>query len=186
MKFLTTFLLMLAVTVTVSSTFAADSVHDFKMKSLNGKEVNLADYKGKVLLIVNTASQCGLTPQYEQLQAMHESHGDKGLAILGFPCNQFGKQEPGTAKEISQFCTENYGVKFAMFSKIEVNGEGEAPLYSFLKAKAPLEDKDQNNIRWNFEKFVVGKDGKVVARFSPRTKPDAKEVMTVINEQLEK
>lgn len=189
MKSLTTFLMMLAI-ITTSSAFAADSVHEFKMQSLKGKEIDFAAYKGKVLLIVNTASQCGLTPQYEQLQAMHEQYENKGLIILGFPCNQFGKQEPGTAKEISSFCTDNYGVEFVMFSKINVNGDGQAELYSYLKKQAPLPDKPnanaetKDNIRWNFEKFVVGKDGKVAGRFSPRTKPNAKEVVTLINEQI--
>ena len=187
MKSLTTLLLTLAVTVT-SSTFAAESVHEFKMKSLKGKEIDLAKYKDKVLLIVNTASACGLTPQYEQLQAMHEEYKNKGLVVLGFPCNQFGQQEPGTAAEISEFCVENYGVKFAMFSKIDVNGNAQAELYEFLKAKAPLEEggkkSRKNDIRWNFEKFVVGKDGKVAARFSPRTKPDAEEVVAVIDKEL--
>lgn len=192
MKSVSTFLLTLAMTIT-SSAIAADTVHEFRMKSLNGEEVDLAQYKGKVLLIVNTASQCGLTPQYEQLQAMHEAYGDKGLAILGFPCNQFGKQEPGSAKEISEFCTKNYGVEFAMFSKINVNtkdGEVQAPLYTYLKAEAPLPDKDgadpktKDDIRWNFEKFVVDKNGKVVGRFSPRMKPDAKEVVSLIDQKL--
>jgi glutathione peroxidase len=187
MKSLTILLLTLAVTVT-SSAFAADTVHEFKMKSLQGKEIDLAEYRDKVLLIVNTASACGLTPQYEQLQAMHEEYKDKGLIVLGFPCNQFGQQEPGTAKEISEFCVENYGVKFAMFSKIDVNGKDQAALYEFLKAKAPLEEDGKksakNDIRWNFEKFVVGKDGKVSGRFSPRTKPDAEEVVTVIEKEL--
>ena len=179
MKSVTVFLLTLAVTMT-SSAFAAESVHDFKMNSLRGKEVDLANYKGKVLLIVNTASQCGLTPQYEQLQAMHEEYKAKGLVILGFPCNQFGKQEPGTAEEISEFCAENYGVKFAMFSKINVNGNEQAPLYKFLKDQADTNE----DIKWNFEKFIVDKDGEVVGRFSPRTKPDAKEIVSLINEQL--
>lgn len=192
MKSVSTFLLTLAMTIT-SSAIAADTVHEFKMKSLSGEEVDLAQYKGKVLLIVNTASQCGLTPQYEQLQAMHEAYGDKGLAILGFPCNQFGKQEPGSAKEISEFCTKNYGVEFAMFSKINVNtkdGDVQAPLYTYLKTKAPLPEKDganpktKDDIRWNFEKFVVDKNGKVVGRFSPRTKPDAKEVVSLIDQKL--
>ncbi len=186
MKPLSVFLCMMAAALT-SSAAAADSVHNFKMKSLGGEEVDFAQYKGKVLLIVNTASQCGLTPQYEQLQAMHEAYGDKGLVILGFPCNQFGKQEPGSADEISEFCTKNYGVKFAMFSKIEVNGDDEAPLYSYLKAEAPLPGKDsgtENNIRWNFEKFVVGKDGQVAGRFAPRTKPDAQEVTVLIDQEL--
>lgn len=186
---LTVVLFTLTVTVT-SSAFAADSVHDFKMKSLKGKEVDLARYKGKVLLIVNTASECGLTPQYEQLQTMHEKYKEKGLAVLGFPCNQFGKQEPGTAEEIGKFCVENYGVDFAMFSKIEVNGENQADLYKYLKSEAPLGDggkkaaKEKNNIRWNFEKFVVGKDGKVAGRFSPSTKPDANEVAKLIVKEL--
>ena len=191
MKLLTVILLTLAVTMT-SSAFAADTVHDFKMKSLKGKDVDLARYKGKVLLIVNTASECGLTPQYKQLQALHKKYKNKGLAVLGFPCNQFGKQEPGTAEEISEFCVENYGVEFAMFSKIEVNGKKQAALYKYLKSGARLEVDgkkgagETNNIRWNFEKFVVGKDGKVAGRFSPGTKPDAKEVGTLIGEQLAK
>jgi glutathione peroxidase len=185
MKSLTTFLLTLSVAVT-SSTFAAESVHAFKMKSLKGEEVDFSTYKDKVLLIVNTASKCGLTGQYEQLQAMHEQYEDKGLVILGFPCNQFGKQEPGTDAEISEFCLENYGVEFAMFSKIDVNGEDSAALYKYLKAAAPLEDKGKtkDNIRWNFEKFVVGKDGTVAGRFHPRVKPDAEEVVTLIDTKL--
>ena len=189
MKLFTVTLLTLAVAMS-SSAFAADNVHDFKMKSLKGREVDLAGYKGKVLLIVNTASECGLTPQYEQLQALHEKYKDQGLAVLGFPCNQFGKQEPGTAEEISEFCVENYGVEFAMFSKIEVNGKKQAALYKYLKSSAPLEADgkkaagETNNIRWNFEKFVVGKDGNVVGRFSPGTKPDANEVVKTIGEQL--
>lgn len=187
MKSLTACLFILAVTAT-STAFAADSVHEFRMKSLKGKEVDLAQYKDKVLLIVNTASKCGLTPQYEQLQAMHEQYKDKGLVVLGFPCNQFGQQEPGTAAEISEFCVENYGVEFAMFSKIDVNGKQQAELYEFLKAEAPLDENaagsPKNDIRWNFEKFVVGKDGKVAARFSPRTEPDAKEVISVIDKEL--
>ncbi|MCH2203417.1 MAG: glutathione peroxidase [Fuerstiella sp.] len=160
------------------------------MKSLKGEEVDLERYKGKVLLIVNTASECGLTPQYEQLQAMHKEYKDKGLVILGFPCNQFGQQEPGTAAEISNFCQENYGVEFSMFSKIDVNGEKQAPLYEYLKAEAPLKENgkkvsaEKNVIRWNFEKFVVDKNGKVAERFSPGTKPDSDEVLEVIRQEL--
>jgi len=182
MKSLTALLLTLAVTMT--SSFAADTVHDFKMKSLKGKEVDLSAYKGKVLLIVNTASKCGLTPQYTQLQEMHEQYKDKGLAVLGFPCNQFGRQEPGTSVEISQFCVENYGVEFDMFAKIDVNKDTAADLYKYLKAEAPLEDSAKNDIRWNFEKFVVGKDGKVAGRFNPRVKPDAEEVVALIQKEL--
>ena len=178
---------LLGLSMLTGFAFAADAekepetVHDFKMKSLDGKEVDFADYKGKVLLIVNTASKCGLTPQYEQLQAMHEQYEDKGLVILGFPCNQFGKQEPGDAKEIRSFCTKNYGVKFPMFSKIDVNGNDQDPLYAYLKENSD----DNEDIQWNFEKFVVGKDGKVAKRFSPRVKPDAKEVVETITNELE-
>ena len=177
-------LTVLAALFTVSgmNLMAAESVHDFKMKSLDGKEVDLADYEGKVLLIVNVASKCGATPQYKQLQEMYDKHNKDGLVVLGFPCNQFGGQEPGTAAEIQKFCTSNYSVKFPMFSKIEVNGDDQAPLYEYLKENS----KDTGDIGWNFEKFVVGKDGKVAARFKTRTKPDAKEVVAVIQEELEK
>ena len=184
MKSLTAILLTLAVTLTSAS--AADTVHDFKMKSLKGKDVDLSAYKGKVLLIVNTASKCGLTPQYTQLQEMHEQYKEKGLVVMGFPCNQFGKQEPGTSVEISQFCVENYGVEFDMFAKIDVNKDTADDLYKHLKAEAPLEDGAKNDIRWNFEKFVVGKDGKVAGRFNPRVKPDAEEVVALIQKELAK
>lgn len=161
---------------------AADSVHDFKVKSLEDKEVSLSDYKGKVLLIVNVASQCGATPQYAQLQEMYEKHKSDGLVVVGFPCNQFGGQEPGTAKEIREFCDSRYKVTFPMFAKIDVNGKQQAPLYEHLKKNA---DKS-SDIGWNFEKFVVGKDGKVAARFGTRTKPDAPEVVAAIKSELEK
>lgn len=182
--------LLIALATVTSSAFSAETVHEFKMKSLQGQQVDLEKYKGKVLLIVNTASECGLTPQYEQLQAMHKQYKDKGLVILGFPCNQFGQQEPGTAAEISEFCKENYGVEFAMFSKIDVNGAKQAPLYEYLKTEAPLKENgkkvsgENNRIRWNFEKFVVDKDGKVAGRFSPGTKPDSDEVLDVIKQEL--
>lgn len=174
---------------------AADSVHDFKAKSIDGTEVDLSEYKGKVLLIVNVASECGLTPQYEQLQALHEKYGEKGLVVIGFPCNQFGGQEPGTEKDIKKFCSDNYKVTFPMMSKIEVNGDAQAALYKYLKSQEPgfdylKEDKDRatrkEKISWNFEKFVVGKDGKVAGRVSPRTSPDAPEVLAVIDAELKK
>ena len=164
---------------------AADSVHEFKMKDIEGKEVELAEYKGKVLLVVNVASKCGATPQYEQLQALHEKYGEKGLVVIGVPCNQFGGQEPGTEKEIQKFCTKKYDVTFPMMSKVAVNnGEDvqEDPLYTFLKAHA--ESKD--DVKWNFEKFVVSKDGAVVGRFATKTKPDAAEVVSVIEAELAK
>jgi len=158
------------------------SVHDFKVKSLDGKEVALEKYKGKVLLVVNVASQCGATPQYRELQALHQQFAEKGLVVMGFPCNQFGAQEPGSAKDIQEFCTSQYNVKFPMFAKIDVNGKEEAPIYDFLKNSAD----DHSNIGWNFEKFIVGKDGKVAARFKTRTTPDAPEFMKLLTEELAK
>jgi glutathione peroxidase len=145
---------------------------NFKMKSLEGKEVNLADYKGNVVLIVNVASECGATGQYAGLQQLYDEHKDEGLVVLGFPCNQFGGQEPGSAKDIREFCTKEYSVTFPMFAKIDVNGEAAAPLYKHLTSKAsglPQTGK----IGWNFEKFLIGKDGKPVARFDTSVEPEA-------------
>jgi len=188
-----TLLLAGVVAAAVASAQAADKEKEagkpaalnFTMKSITGQDVNLADYKGKVLLVVNVASKCGLTPQYEELEALHEKYSGKGLAVLGFPCNQFGSQEPGSDAEIAEFCSATYKVKFPMFSKIDVNGENAAPLYKHLKSldTAP---KGKGDIKWNFEKFVIGKNGEVVARFSPQTKPDSKEVLDVINAELAK
>lgn len=161
---------------------AADSVHEFKLKSIDGEEVALSEYKGKVLMIVNVASECGLTPQYEQLQALHDKYHEKGLVVIGVPCNQFGGQEPGTELEIKKFCSDNYKVTFPMMSKVDVNGDKQDPLYAFLKEHSEKKDK----ISWNFEKFIVGKDGQVAARIAPRTKPDADEVITAIEAALEK
>jgi glutathione peroxidase len=158
---------------------------DFKMKSITGQEVDLAQYKGKVVLMVNVASKCGLTDQYEGLEALYEKYKDKGVVVLGFPCNQFGKQEPGTDAEIAEFCSATYKVKFPMFSKIEVNGQGAAPLYQHLTA-LDARPKGKGNISWNFEKFLVGKSGQVVARFAPSTEPQAKEVVETIEAELKK
>jgi len=158
---------------------------DFKVKTLGGNEVDLAKYRGKVLLVVNVASKCGLTPQYEQLQALHEKYESKGLAILAFPCNQFGQQEPGTAEEIKQFCSTKYSVGFPMFAKIEVNGDGACPLYKHLTS-LEAKPKGPGKISWNFEKFIIGRDGQVVARFAPRTRPDDSEVLKVIEAELAK
>jgi glutathione peroxidase len=165
-----------------ATTMAADSIHEFKVKTLDGKDVSLADYKGKVLLVVNVASKCGATPQYEQLQALHEKYKEKGLVVMGFPCNQFGGQEPGSAKQIREFCSSTYNVEFPMFAKIDVNGDKEAAVYDFLKSKAD----DHGDIGWNFEKFIVSKDGKVIGRFKTRTKPDADQVVEVIEKELAK
>jgi glutathione peroxidase len=147
------------------------SIYDFTASTLQGKAVSLADYKGKALLIVNTASKCGFTPQYAGLEKLYEKLRDKGLTILGFPCNQFGQQEPGSNEEIGAFCQMNYGVSFPMFDKIDVNGPRAHPLYEWLKSQQPglLGTK---NIKWNFTKFLVDKTGNVVARFAPMTKPE--------------
>jgi glutathione peroxidase len=158
---------------------------NFKVKRLNGKDVNLADYQGKVVLIVNTASECGLTPQYKQLQELHDKYAGQGLAILGFPANEFGKQEPGTNTEISEFCTKNYGVKFDMFEKVVVKGDGQVPLFKFLTSKE-TNPKFAGDISWNFEKFLIGRDGKVIARFAPRVRPDDKQVTSKIEAELAK
>ncbi len=156
---------------------------DFTLKSLDGKDVDLSAYKGKVVMIVNVASKCGLTPQYEQLQDLHEKYSGQGLAILGFPCNQFKGQEPGSDEEIRKFCEANYGVEFDMFSKIEVNGDGAAGLYKYLKSVS-TEPKGPGEISWNFEKFVLDRSGKVVARYEPRTRPDDPAVVSLIESKL--
>lgn len=161
------------------------SALQFKMKSLDGKEVDLSKYQGKVTLVVNTASKCGNTPQYAGLEKLHEKYADKGLAILGFPANEFGKQEPGTNTEIGEFCQKNYGVKFDMFSKIVVKGEGQAPLYQYLTS-AETNPEFPGPITWNFEKFLIGRDGKIVARFAPKVKPESPEVVAAIEAELAK
>lgn len=160
-------------------------VLDFTMKSIDGKPVDLSKYQGKVVLIVNVASQCGLTPQYKGLQGLHEKYSDKGLAILGFPANEFGKQEPGTDAEIAEFCSANYGVDFDMFSKVVVKGDGQCDLYKFLTSPETNPGFD-GDITWNFEKFLIGKDGKVVKRFPPRVAPQNAEVVSAIEAELAK
>lgn len=145
-------------------------VYDFTVNDIKGNEKSLADYRGKVLLIVNTASKCGFTPQLEGLQTLHKELGERGLEVLGFPCNQFMNQDPGNDDAISEFCSLNYGVDFPMFSKIEVNGSGAHPLYQFLKREAKgLMGSEK--VKWNFTKFLVGKDGQVIRRYPPTAKP---------------
>lgn len=149
---------------------STDTIYDFEATNINGKTIPLDEFKGKVMLIVNTASKCGFTPQFGGLEDLHKSYAGKGLAVLGFPCNQFGSQDPGADDEIEQFCQLNYGVSFPMMSKIDVNGPAAHPLYKWLSAEAPglLGSK---SIRWNFTKFLVGKDGKVIRRYAPTDKP---------------
>ena len=175
--------ILLAGTVSLEGGEAAAPALDFTLKSLDGKVVDLSTYKGKVVMIVNVASKCGLTPQYEQLQDLHEKYSGQGLAILGFPCNQFKGQEPGSAQEIRKFCSANYGVEFDMFSKIEVNGDGADDLYKYLKSVS-TSPQGSGEISWNFEKFVLDRSGNVVARFQPRTRPDDPAVVSLIESKL--
>ena len=166
-KLIVTFLIL------VTSIIAKDnsmSIYDFNVKDINGNEISMSKYKDRVLLIVNVASKCGFTPQYEGLEKLYETYKDKDFMILGFPSNQFSQQEPGTNEEIKSFCTLTYGVKFDMFSKIDVNGKNEIPLYTYLKKEASgvFGTKD---IKWNFTKFLVNKNGKVIERYATITKP---------------
>ena len=185
---------------------SAKSVYDFKVKDMGGQEVSLSEYKGKVLLIVNTATRCGFTPQYKELEALYEKYSGEGLEILDFPCNQFGQQAPGSILEIHQFCTANYDIRFPQFEKIEVNGEGAHPLYVFLKSQkgfggfdasdqrgrmmdAMLRKKDADydkntDIKWNFTKFLISRDGSVVKRYEPTDKMT--DVEADVKKELEK
>lgn len=148
-----------------------DSIYDIEARTLDLKEISLSQYKGNVLLIVNTASQCGFTPQYSGLEDLNKKYGGKGLKVLGFPCNQFGNQEPGGADEIADFCRRNYGVDFQMFDKVDVNGKNAHPLFKLLTAAAPGA-LGTEAIKWNFTKFLVDRSGKIVKRFAPNVKPE--------------
>ena len=188
---------------TMATTISAQSVYDFKVKDMDGKEVSLSEYKGKVLLIVNTATKCGFTPQYEELQEMYDKYKDKGLVILDFPCNQFGGQAPGDIASIHEFCTSKYETTFPQFDKIDVNGENESPLFAFLKSKQAFkgfgngeqakfmdemlkkQDPDyasKPDIKWNFTKFLVDSKGNVVARFEPTVSMNL--VSTMVSSKL--
>ncbi|MEV5428501.1 glutathione peroxidase [Streptomyces sp. NPDC052701] len=154
-----------------------------EMDALQGGPANLSQYAGKVVLVVNVASKCGLTPQYAGLERLHERYAQRGFTVLGVPCNQFLGQEPGSAAEIAEFCSATYGVSFPMTEKVEVNGEGRHPLYERLVGFADA-DGHSGDVRWNFEKFLIGRDGEVVARFSPQTDPESAEVVAAIEERL--
>ena len=160
----------------------SDSLLSIPCTTIKGEQKTLADFGGKALLVVNTASKCGFTPQYQGLEALWEKYRERGLVVLGFPCNQFGKQEPGDEGEISQFCELNYGVSFPLFRKIEVNGAGTHPLFVSLKKRAPGLLGSQG-IKWNFTKFLIGRDGQVVKRYAPTTKPE--ELSSAIEALLE-
>ncbi len=159
------------------------ALRDIPVNTLAGQPSSLGELDGKTLLIVNVASKCGLTPQYASLEDLHERFADQGFAVVGFPCNQFGGQEPGSAEEIAEFCSATYGVSFPMFEKIEVNGPGRHPIYSEL-TQTPDADGEAGDIQWNFEKFLVSPDGIVVKRFRPMTAPDADELVTAVEANL--
>ena len=159
------------------------TVHDIAVKTLSGQDASLGDLAGNTLLVVNVASKCGLTPQYAGLQRLHDQFGERGFAVVGFPCNQFGGQEPGTPEEIGEFCSVNYGVSFPMFEKIEVNGPGRHPLYTELTA-VPDAAGEAGDIQWNFEKFLVAPDGTVIGRFRPLTEPEDPALVSAIEANL--
>ncbi|MBM3822008.1 MAG: glutathione peroxidase [Verrucomicrobia bacterium] len=171
---------LLALTMASLTSFAG-SIHEIPVKDIHGKSTSLAPHKGKVILVVNVASQCGLTPQYKALESIYQKYKDQGLVVAGFPCNQFGKQEPGTNEEILSFCSSKYNVSFPMFDKIEVNGPNRHPLYQALAGK---ESPFPGDIKWNFGKFLLDRHGKVVKRFDPGTTPDAAEVVRAIESAL--
>jgi glutathione peroxidase len=172
-----------AQTVTVDKDF--DKIWDVPLKTLDGKPATLGAYKGKTILLVNVASKCGLTPQYEQLEALQKKYEGKGFTVLGFPSNQFGGQEPGSAEEIREFCSKTYGVTFPMFEKIDVNGDKRHPIYKEL-TKYNDAAGEAGDIKWNFEKFVIASDGKHLTRFRPKTKPDDPAVVATIESSLAK
>jgi len=163
----------------------ARSPLEFKVKNIKGEEVDLSTYKGKVVLVVNVASKCGYTPQYKGLQEVYAKYKDQGLVVLGFPANEFGKQEPGTNDDIAKFCKDNYQVDFDMFSKIVVKGEGIAPLYQFLTGK-DTNPQFAGDIGWNFEKFLIGRNGQVVARYPSKVKPEGEELTKAVEAELGK
>ncbi|KOV56006.1 glutathione peroxidase [Streptomyces sp. AS58] len=168
---------------TNETTGSVGSVLDIGIDALQGGPADLAQYADKVVLVVNVASKCGLTPQYAGLELLHERYAAQGFTVLGVPCNQFMGQEPGSAEEIAEFCSATYGVTFPMTEKVEVNGEGRHPLYDRLVGFAD-DEGHSGDIRWNFEKFLIGRDGTVVARFSPRTEPDSAEIVAAIEGRL--
>jgi glutathione peroxidase len=159
------------------------ALRDYPVNRLDGQPASLADLDGKTLLIVNVASKCGLTPQYTGLEELHERFADRGFSVVGFPCNQFGGQEPGSADEIAEFCSATYGVTFPMFEKVDVNGTGRHPIYTEL-TQTPDADGEAGDIQWNFEKFLVSPDGAVIRRFRPMTTPDADELVDAIEASL--
>jgi glutathione peroxidase len=180
MRLLPAIILLLSATA-----FGASSLYEFTMPALNGTPTPLAGFKGKVLLVVNVASQCGYTPQYEGLQALYKKYKDQGFVIAGFPANNFGEQEPGTNEEIGAFCRSKFGVTFPMFSKISVKGSDKAPLYQFLTDKS-VNPKTGGEIQWNFTKFLVDRNGRVIQRFEPAVEPQSGELVSAVESALKK
>ena len=176
------YLLFGALLIMATSLFAASGFYSFTLNSIDGKPAPLGDYKGKVVLVVNVASQCGYTPQYTALETVYEKYKDQGFVILGFPANNFGAQEPGTNEEIKTFCSRKYSVTFPMYAKISVKGADQAPLYAYLTKQTP--PAIAGEIKWNFTKFLVDRNGNVVQRFESAVTPDSKEVVSAIEKQL--
>jgi len=176
------YLLVGAILIMATSLFAGSGLYSFTLNSIDGKSAPLADYKGKVVLIVNVASQCGYTPQYSALEAIYEKYKDRGFVIVGFPANNFGAQEPGTNAEIKTFCSRKYNVTFPMYAKISVKGADQSPLYSYLTKETGTGIAGE--IKWNFTKFLVDRNGNVVQRFEPAVTPDSTDVTTAIEKQL--
>src|SRR6267378_2313693 len=168
------YLLLGLVIIMAGSAFAASNIYDFTLPSIDGKPMPLADFKGKVILVVNVASRCGYTPQYSALEALYEKYKDQGFVIVGFPANNFGAQEPGTNQEIKTFCSRKYNVTFPMYSKVSVKGDDQTPLYQYLTDKT-VNPKTGGDIQWNFTKFLVGPDGQIITRFEPKVTPDSPE-----------
>ncbi len=166
-----------------SSAFAASSIYDFTLNSIDGKPAPLADFKDKVVLLVNVASRCGYTPQYTGLEALYEKFKEQGLVIAGFPANNFGGQEPGTNEEIKTFCSSKYNVKFPIYTKVSVKGDDKTPLYQFLTDKT-ANPATGGEIKWNFTKFLAGRDGKIIARFEPNVTPDSPELIAAVEKAL--
>lgn len=175
---------LVAATVTIRAEDKKTNVPvlSYKMKTIDGKDVDLSKYRGKVVMFVNVASECGLTPQYKALQALHEKYGKDGLAIVGVPANEFGQQEPGSNTEIAQFCKKNYGVQFDMLAKVIVKGKGICPLYRHLTSKET--SKFPGDIEWNFEKFLIGRNGEIAARFQSSVEPDSAEIIKAVEQEL--
>jgi glutathione peroxidase len=171
----------MALMLSACSVLAEAKLHDIPLKDINGKATSLKSYEGKVLLVVNVASKCGLTPQYKALEATHQKYQDKGFSVLGFPCNDFGSQEPGSNDEIKEFCSTKYNVTFPMFDKLHVKGPEQHPLYAALSGK---ESPFPGDVKWNFGKFLIGRDGRIIKRFEPKVAPDAPEVTQAIEAAL--